>query len=203
MSKSEYKIDLLDVEDFKVLLINSKPPRIEAKVIFDRDHISQKLIFTIMEITHEHGFGCSPPHFNGPDDSSMTFLIGYILPSKRSLKKHLERIRECLDEVKTFANDFTQQLDFSQLDISMFHKIELSGFYPEHLAAVRDQNYNGSWKEFYEAMVSEDREDEAEIVQRCMEFEEINSKDMGLVGHKLGFMLHMLEQVPPISSDAN
>lgn len=203
MSKSEYKIDLLDVEDFKVLLINSKPPRIEAKVIFDRDHISQKLIFTLMEITHEHGFGCSPPHFNGPDDSSMTFLIGYILPSKRSLKKHLERIRECLDEVKTFANDFTQQLDFSQLDISMFHKIELSGFYPEHLAAVRDQNYNGSWKEFYEAMVSEDREDEAEIVQRCMEFEEINSKDMGLVGHKLGFMLHMLEQVPPISSDAN
>lgn len=203
MSKSEYKIDLLDVEDFKVLLINSKPPRIEARVIFDRDHISQKLIFTLMEITHEHGFGCSPPHFNGPDDSSMTFLIGYILPSKRSLKKHLERIRECLDEVKTFANDFTQQLDFSQLDISMFHKIELSGFYPEHLAAVRDQNYNGSWKEFYEAMVSEDREDEAEIVQRCMEFEEINSKDMGLVGHKLGFMLHMLEQVPPISSDAN
>jgi hypothetical protein len=203
MSKSEYKIDLLDVEDFKVLLINSKPPRIEAKVIFDRDHISQKLIFTLMEITHEHGFGCSPPHFNGPDDSSMTFLIGYILPSKRSLKKHLERIRECLDEVKTFANDFTQQLDFSQLDISMFHKIGLSGFYPEHLAAVRDQNYNGSWKEFYEAMVSEDREDEAEIVQRCMEFEEINSKDMGLVGHKLGFMLHMLEQVPPISSDAN
>lgn len=203
MSKSEYKIDLLDVEDFKVLLINSKPPRIEARVIFDRDHISQKLIFTLMEITHEHGFGCSPPHFNGPDDSSMTFLIGYILPSKRSLKKHLERIRGCLDEVKTFANDFTQQLDFSQLDISMFHKIELSGFYPEHLAAVRDQNYNGSWKEFYEAMVSEDREDEAEIVQRCMEFEEINSKDMGLVGHKLGFMLHMLEQVPPISSDAN
>lgn len=203
MSKSEYKIDLLDVEDFKVLLINSKPPRIEARVIFDRDHISQKLIFTLMEITHEHGFGCSPPHFNGPDDSSITFLIGYILPSKRSLKKHLERIRGCLDEVKTFANDFTQQLDFSQLDISMFHKIELSGFYPEHLAAVRDQNYNGSWKEFYEAMVSEDREDEAEIVQRCMEFEEINSKDMGLVGHKLGFMLHMLEQVPPISSDAN
>lgn len=202
MSKyGEYKVDLVDVDGFKVLYIRSKPPRLEAKVIFDRDHISQKLIFTLMEISHTHGFGCSPPHFGGPEDSGMTFLIGTILPSARSLNKYVEKIRNCLAEVQAFASDFSQQLDFSTLDISMFGGVEITGFYPEHLAALRDQHYDGSWEKFRDAMVSEGQEDDAEIVQCCMQFEETNAKDIGLVGHKLGYMLHMLEQVGPTSTN--
>jgi len=200
---NEFKIELLDVDDFKVLLIHSRPPRLEAKVIFDRDHISQKLIFTLMEITHAHGFGCSAPQFNGSNDPSMTFLIGNIIPNKRHFKRYLERIKECLTAVKGFAHDFSRQLDFTTLDISMFNDLDLSGFYPEHLAALRDQHYDGSWKKFYKAMASENRQDEAELVRCCMEFEKVNSKDIGLVGHKLGFMLHMLDQVPPSNSDVN
>jgi hypothetical protein len=201
--KDEYTVELIDVGGFKVLHILSKPQRLEAKVIFDRDHISQKLIFTLMEISHAHGFGCSPPHFRGPEDSSMTFLIGSILPSKRSLKKYVGRIQDCLSEIQVFASDFSQQLDFSTLDISMFGEMELEGFYPEHLAALRDQHYDGSWEEFYRAMVSEEREDEAEIVRRCKEFEETNAKDIGLVGHKLGYMLHMLDQVSHTQNESN
>jgi hypothetical protein len=199
----EYKVELIDVDNFKILHVCSSPPRLEAKIIFDRDHISQKLIFTLMEISHTHGFGCSPPHFKGPNDPVMIFLVGVILPSKKSLNKYIKRMRGCLTEIQTFANNFSQQLDFSTLDISMFGGIELDGFYPEHLAALKDQNYNGSWKDFYEAMLEENRKDEAEIVQRCMKFEELNAKDIGLVGHKLSYILHMLDQVPLVEYYAN
>jgi len=190
----KYKIELIDLDGFKILYICSKPQRIEAKVIFDRDHISQKLIFTLMEISHEHGFGCSPPHFGGLDDPSMTFLIGTVLPTIKSLNKYLKKIKDCLTEIKVFADKFSEQLDFTRLDISMFGKVDLAGFYPEHLSALKDQHYNGSWDNFYEAMISEERNDDAELIQCCMEFEETNNKDIGLVGHKLGYMLHLFEE---------
>lgn len=197
MTKSDkHKIDVIDVNDFKILHVCSDPPRIEAKIIFDRDHISQKLIFTLMEISHAHGFGCSPPNFKGPYDPGMTFLVGSILPSssKRSLTIYTKRIEGCLLEIRNFASSFSKQLDFSILDISMFSDIELEGFDPEHLAALKDQNYSGSWKFFHKSMIKENRKDEADIVQRCMKFEELNAKDIGLVGHKLGYILHMLYQ---------
>ena len=42
-------------------------------------------------------------------------------------------------------------------------------------------------------MIDEERKEDAELIQCCMEFEEINDKDIGLIGHKLGYMLHILE----------
>jgi len=203
MTKGDkHKIELIDSDNFKILHVCSSPPRLEAKIIFDRDHISQKLIFTLMEISHEHGFGCSPPHFKGPDDTGMTFLIGGVLPSKNSVNKYVKRIQRCLTEIRDFANDFSKQIDFSRLDISMFGGIDLDEFYPEHLAALKDQSYDGSWTNFYDALIEEERKDEAEIVQRCIQFEAVNSKDIGFVGHKLSYMLHMLDQVT-LTNDSN
>lgn len=184
-------IELINFGEFKILHIKTSPQRLEARIIFDRDHISQKLIFTLMEISHNHGFGCSPPTFD--EDDSMTFFIGTILPSKASLNKYMKKMEKCLADVKEFANEFGEQLDFSMLDISMFGEVNIEGFYPEHLAALRDQHYDGSWEDFYEAMIDEKREEDAELIQCCMEFEEINDKDIGLIGHKLGYMLHILE----------
>ena len=37
------------------------------------------------------------------------------------------------------------------------------------------------------------RDDEAEVILKCIEFEEINDKDLGLMGHKLSDMLVLLE----------
>jgi len=200
---NKYEVELIDVDSFKVLHICSSPPRLEAKVIFDRDHISQKLIFTLMEIAHAYGFGCSPPRFGGSDDPSMTFLIGTILPSKRSINKYVKKMKDCLIKIQIFADSFSKQLDFTILDLSMFGGIDLTGFYPEHLAALKDQHHNGSWEEFHDTMILEEREDEADMIRCCMEFEKINAKDVGFVGHKLGYMLHMLEQVPLIDDETN
>lgn len=178
---------------FKVIHVLSKPPRLEAKIIFDRDHISQKLIFTLMDISHAHGFGCSKPQFGNVDDSDMIFLIGTILPSSRSLDKYLARLNGCLTEMRDFAQEFMRQLDFSQLDISMFSGLDADvEIYPEQLAALRDQLYNGSWEDFHEAMRQEGREDMADIALQCMKFEDQNDKDLGFVGHKLGYMLDLL-----------
>jgi hypothetical protein len=188
------KVELIELENgFKVIYISSKPPRIEAKVIFDRDDISQKLIFTLMDVSHKHGFGCSPPKFGGIDDANMTFLIGTVLPSARARDKYLKRIHACLYEVAEFTQDFMRQLDFSRLDLSMFNNFSVEiEIYPEQLAALRDQLYNGSWRDFRDAMTREGRDDMADVALRCMKFEKNNSKDIGLVGHKLGFILNML-----------
>jgi len=185
-------IDIIELESFIVLHIKSKPHRIEAKVVFDRDNISQKLIFTLMDIAHIHGFGCSAPTFQGSEDSSMTFLVGTILPSSRSLNKYLKRIHSCLYSIAEFSKEFSRQLDFSQLDLTMFSDLDIK-FHPEQLAAIRDQHYSGSWKMFHDNMVSESRSEEADLINRCVKFEQANEKDLGFVGYKLSNMLDMIE----------
>ncbi|MHA2216337.1 MAG: hypothetical protein ACXACY_10385 [Candidatus Hodarchaeales archaeon] len=193
--EDDVKIESITISGgFKVLHVKSKPQRLEARVVFDRDDISQKLMFTLMEITHNHGFGCSDPSFDGPEDPSMTFNIGTILPSPRSINKYIERMYKCLIDIRDFAISFSKQLDFSKLDVSMFRDTEISEFYPEHMAAIRDQHYRGSWEEFYDAMVSQKKDEEANVILCCMKFEKINNKDMGLIGHKLGYTLHALDQ---------
>ena len=131
MKQDKIDIETINVEGFVILHVLSKPPRIETKVVFDRDNISQKLLFTLMDISHDHGFGCSSPYFNGPNDPSMTFLIGTYLPTNRSLKKYVKRMYDCLLDIKDFADDFNAQLDFSQLDLTMFSDVDPIDLYPE------------------------------------------------------------------------
>lgn len=188
----ELDIELIKVEEFVILHVFSNPQRIESKIVFDRDNISQKLIFTIMDISHQHGFGCSSPHFNGPDDPTMTFLVGTNLPTKKSVNKYVKRMYACLLDIKDFSTDFNKQLDFSQLDLTMFSDMNPMDFYPEQIAAMRDQHFGGSWGEFKQALLSENKETELDVVDRCVKFEKINKKDIGLVGHKLNYIIDML-----------
>ena len=187
-------LEVITVDGFNMIYFKSVPPCLEAKVIFDRDHISQKLVFTIMNITYQHGFSCSAPRFKEIEDPSMTFMIGTFLPSARSKTKYVEKMVGCLHEIAKFSKIFINQLDFSTLDLSMFGGIDLNKFYPEQFAALRDQQYNGSWEKLLKAMEEEERFEDAEIVVRCKEFEKINNKDIGLVGHKLNYMLNLLNE---------
>ena len=196
-------IEVLEVEQFSIIHILSNPPRIESNVVFDRDNISQKLIFTLMEISHNHGFGCSPPHFKGPDDSTMTFLIGTILPTKKSFQKYTKKMYSCLLDIYEFASEFSRQLDFSQLDLSMFVGIDIDGFFPEQIAAVRDQHYNGSWVDFHDDLLDKENGLEIDVIERCIKFEKINDKDIGLVGHKLSYIIQMLDESESIGMEKN
>jgi hypothetical protein len=143
MTQDKIDIEVVKLEEFVMLHVLSTPPRIESKVVFDRDNISQKLIFTLMDISHDHGFGCSQPHFSSPEDPTMTFLIGTILPTKKSFNKYAKRMYGCLADIKDFSNDFNKQLDFSQLDLTMFSDLDPIDFYPEQIAAIRDQHFGG------------------------------------------------------------
>jgi len=183
----------VNIGEFKAFYFNSRPPRLEAAVGFDMDHLSQKLVFQLMDITHRHGFACAAPKLgtSGNDEDKFVFCIGAVLPSSRSLKRYSKKLHACLVEVSAFHDDFMRQMDFSRLDVSMFN-----GFAPFDiplLAAVRDQHYGGSWDAFKKDMVNEQRDVEAEIVARCQAFEKINSKDIGLVGQQLENTLSMLE----------
>jgi len=186
---------VIDVGPFKAYYFNSRPPRMEAAVIFDVSQLSQKLIFHMMEISWKHGFGCAPPQFGTPDDEDeLVFSIGTSLPSSRSIRKYSARLQRCLGEIRDFAEDFARQLNFHKLDLSMFAGLAYKEFDPQFLATLRDQNYNGSWIAFQKDMASHGRMEEAEVVERCRMFEETNEKDMALIGGKLRYELAMLAE---------
>lgn len=202
-SKKGISVEIIELGEFQALLVKSRPVRLEAKVIFSRDDISQKLVFMMMNMSHKYGFGCSSPKFNLPDEDSMTFLIGTVLSNQRSLDKHLVRLYACLQEISEFAEDFRQQLNFDCLDLSMFEGVDAEDIYPEQLAAIRDQNHGGSWQSFYDFLVKEGKTAEADLVARCVRFEETNGKDMGLVGHKLDYVLQTFNKLPAASTKSN
>ena len=203
MTNNSIKVKTLDIDGYKMIYIDTKPPRLEAKVEFNRDHISQKLIFTLMEISHQHGFACSPPDFDGPDNPRMSFLIGTLLPSSWSMRKYARRLYKCIIAISKFTNDFSNQLDFTKLDISMFGGIDLRVFRPDQLAAIRDQHYNGSWDKYMTSMAEQGRVEEVDIIGRCITFEEKNQKDIGYVGHRLSYILQLLEFAPTMSTEIN
>ncbi|MFA5048441.1 MAG: hypothetical protein WC516_05470 [Patescibacteria group bacterium] len=196
MVKQKINYNIIKIGQFSVFHIFSNPERVESKIVFDRDNISQKFIFTLMNISHNHGFSCSAPKFNGPTDPTMTFYVGTVLPTKKSLNKYIKKIYDYLVDIKIFATNFNEQFNFDKLDLTMFTGIDLYDFYPEQIAAIRDQHFNGSWSAFKKSLLAENKEIEAEMIERCKKFEKVNKKDIGLVGHKL-----MVELINGISSN--
>lgn len=201
--RKNISVEIIELGEFEALLVKARPARLETKVTFSRDDISQKLVFMMMDMSHKYGFGCSSPKFNLPDEDSMTFLVGTVISNQRSLEKHLVRLYSCLQEMSEFMQDFKQQLDFDRLDLSMFEGVDAEDVYPERLAAMRDQNYGGSWQGLYDALIAEGKSDEADIVARCVRFEQINGKDVGLVGHRLDYILQTFGKLPAASAKSN
>jgi hypothetical protein len=146
-----------------------------------------------MEISFGHGFACSAPKFGVPDQLSMTFLISTIIPTKRSFRKYLEKMCDCMDDIYEFAYYFSKQLDFSCIDISMFKDVKMDGIYFESLVILRDQLYNELWEDFLEDVTNAGRTEDADIIKRCIEFEIANKKDIGLVYSKLDFIIQNLD----------
>jgi hypothetical protein len=85
----------------------------------------------------------------------------------------------------------------------MFADIDIEGFFPEQIAAIRDQHYNGSWEDFYEDLLKKEKELEADVVRRCVKFEKTNDKDIGLVGHKLSYIVQMLDESANVNMEMN
>jgi len=188
--------NLVDIgPKYKAWYFESSPPRLEVAITFDADNYSRKLLFRLMDITHSHGFACAAPRFveDAEGEQQMLFSIGTNLPSSRSLKKYSKKLCACLDDVFAFNDEFVRQLDFSLLDMSMFDGVDLYEFDPMTMATIRDQHYSGSWDEFRQDMLDDDRKDDAELIDRCEKFEKVNEKDMALVGAHLEHLLdHML-----------
>jgi hypothetical protein len=174
---------IISIGRFRAFFFGSAPPRLEAAVAFDSQTLSQKLVFQMMDISWRHGFGCSAPQFEEKGD--LVFSIGTVLPSSRSLRRYASKLGACLEEVADFSAEFARQLDFSKLDISMFGNLDPASLDLSFIAAVRDQQYNGDWDRFLRAMLDKGRQEEADVVERCRDFEKTNGKDIGLVGNKL------------------
>jgi len=182
--------EIIKIDDFEVLFFNNSPPRLEAKIQFDRSHVSQKLIFKMMSITHLHGIGCSEPVFGRKEDGTMNFFVGIVVSSRKNITKHLQRMKGCLIDIFIFLSEFRRQLDFSTIDLSMFDGIVMGDV--EKVAAVRDQVYRGSWKDFIEALSLEGYNEAADVAFRLEKFEQVNNKDLGYVGFKLNLLLDSL-----------
>lgn len=186
---------IVDIGPFKGFYFDTRPPRLEAAVVFDISHMSQKLLFRMMELSWKHGFGCAAPQLaQSGEETQFVLSIGTTLPSSRSVRKYSVRLQRCLSEIHDFTESFLGQLDFSTLDISMFEGLSYGEFDPQFMAALRDQQYGGSWTAFRRDMIKRGRLEEAEVVDRCRKFEHANSKDMGLVGEKLSQELATLAE---------
>lgn len=203
--EKEFTMEILKLDDFEVMFFDSIPPRVEAKIEFSKTHISQKLIFTLMDIAYSFGIGCSSPDFcDEEDDETVFFLLSMIINSKKHMKNQLKNMNKCLLEVLAFAQDLNSHMDFSNVDLSMFDNVDPDTLGDiERLSTIRDQNYGGSWDVFHEVLSTEGLDDVAEMVFRLKQFEEINNKDVGFVGLKLNYFLATLCQVPPKNSVFN
>lgn len=187
---NEIKIDTIQLDKFEVMLINSSPPRIEAKLEFDKQHAFQKLFFSLMSISHNHGFGCSAPFFGEKEEKSMSFLIGTVVSSKRSVAKVLKRLHACLVEIVSFSEAFISQLDFSKIDLSMFEGFFIADV--EKIVSLKDQFYGGSWQELKDSLEKDGLADAIGTISALEEFERVNEKDLGLVAHKLSSILQTM-----------
>jgi hypothetical protein len=175
---------------YSMFRINSKPPKLEAKIAFNVKDMSQQLIFRIMNITHRRGISCSSPSI--ANDNDVIFLVGTFINGIFGQKKSVRILEKCLDDLKEFINDFDTQLDFSRADLSMFENVNLPKIDVMEIIAVRDQYFNGSWIVFRDEIIESGVADGVDIIDSCIEFEAINNKDLGLVGHKLAETLTIL-----------
>lgn len=185
------KIEEIVVEEFAFQLIDTKNPRIEAQVLLGKENLILKLLYKLMEISHLHGFGCSAPFFyeNG---NSVSLFIGTTIETRDNFDFYSQKLLACIREVKKFIDFFSNQINFSNIDISMFSDLDLNYFYPEQLATIRDQNYNGSWNDFIKD-IEDNSEFDTEVIKKCVEFEQVNNKDLGFVAIKLIDLLMSLE----------
>jgi len=179
----------LEIGNHKVEYFNSNPSRMESKVLFDVNSISQKLIFSVMNITHKYGIGCSAPKFKGIDDQEMTFLLSEVISDCDDTNVYLNRFESCLDEIDKFKSYLETQLNFDKLDLSMFNDIITYDVFLTELASVKDQHYDGCWDAFKASMIDSGKLDEAKILGVCKKFEEVNKKDLALIGYKVEDLL--------------
>jgi hypothetical protein len=191
MNAKNPKIIVKEIGKFKCLYIKSKPKKLLAKVFFDVDYISQKLVFTLMDITYRHGLSCAAPRF---EEKEVIFSIS-VKASRWKYKSASRALLTCLEEIEKLSSKYMDQMDFTQVDISMFSGVNFETFYPEYLAAARDQYFNGSWQAYYDALIKEGRYAEADLTKKCAQFESLNKKDIALVGHKLVKLLFDLEKI--------
>lgn len=193
--KKDIKVKVIKDGDYTFLHILSDPSRLQVKFVLDRNDISQKFLFSLMDICYQHGFSCSQPSFNSSNDD-MVFFVGTVLTKKWLARFYIPRLRTCVDDLVNFIKSFQKQLDFSNLDISMFGEVNIKNLDLTYLAALRDQSFNGSWLNLKHALVESGQTQGALIIDKCLSFEKENEKDIGFVGHKLSGILQSLEKQP-------
>ena len=186
---------LIEIEEYKAWFFDLNPPRLESAYPFHINNFSKKLIYEIMNITHKHGFSCSGPIFgNQEHPEEVIFSIGIMLPSSRSVKKYSDKMYKCLLDISSFDKELKRQTDFTFIDLSMFTDLDLEYFDPQLLASIKDEKYRGSWDLFYEEMLKINSST-SELIRKCVEFENVNDKDISLVGFQLDQSLLMIEEI--------
>jgi hypothetical protein len=180
-------IEEIVVEEFTFQFIDMKNPRIEAQLLLNKEDLVPKFLYKLMELSHLHGFGCSAPFFY-ESGASVSLFIGTKIEQKYDFDFYAQKLLICIREVKKFIEYFSNQINFSNVDISMFTDIDPNYFYPDQLATIRDQNYQGSWNGFIKD-IENNTEYDTQLIKKCIDFEKINNKDLGFVGLKLSSLL--------------
>jgi len=168
-----------------------KPVSANASIKFEGGVKSSKLIRNLMNLCYNFGIGLTSPMLSQDNEELMIFGLKLIIPGTQYAKKYHYHMEKCVSTIEDYLKEVEKQMDFVSLDISMFSNFDMGEINFDSIANQRDNKYNGSWHNFIIDLTNNKKINEVKFVEKCIEFEEKNKTDLGIVSGQITSLLAM------------
>lgn len=167
------------------------PLSVNASIKFDGGIKSSKLIRNLMDLCYNFGVGLTSPMLSQDNENMMIFGLKQNIPSIQYAKKYFHHLEKCVHTIENYLKTVGKQMDFVTLDVSMFSEFDVINLNFDSMVNQRDNKYNGSWNNFKIDLTNHGFHSESLIIDKCVEFENKNKTDMGIVGKQIIDLLGM------------
>ena len=162
--------------------------RIEANIRIPAHFADKTLIKSVYTIAYDNGL-CICPIEDAPL-SVYLYKYGVAIPrsvlTKKSFFYSLNNLIVYADALQEFIMSYINSVDNTYLDLSMFTSkdVSLQDLNLDILVQMREVKFGGSWDAFRKAISLDDSEKAQKLVKyidKCIEFEDKNQKDLAEV----------------------
>ena len=167
------------------------PASANASIKFEGGVKSSKLIRNLMNLCYNFGIGLTSPMLSQDNEELMVFGLKTIIPGAQYAKKYHRHLEKCVFAIKNYLDEVEKQMDFVTLDVSMFSNFDISDINFDSVVNQRDNRYNGSWQNFIVDLTNGGQVNEVKFMEKCVEFEQKNNTDLGIVSSQITNLLSM------------